>query len=523
MESQYKIFIVQFLKIGFLSVFAILLLVGAISYNLKNKKPENVYAGTGDNMNGFAWSGNVGLISFNSTNCDTDGDGTVESGEGTTGCPVVGTTIPNYGVKISEDASGIGILSGYAWADKDHLGWISFNRTDTGVPPSSAGYDPGSAYNVLAYVDSGNKLQGWARALAACDRSVPADDDCGDVGEGGAGANSGGWDGWIALGDTKPSVDPAYGVSLNTGTKEFNGFAYGSDVIDWMSFNKSNCDIDSNDFIDAGNCGGVDNSTIPIANYKVSTTFELNLAPNTPSVLNVSTVKPGGNSSYCSTIDSSQTYLTLTWEFTDPNTTSPNNQQSKYEIFGSYTNGSFVSLLTNNQTVNTGGTGTAQLLLSELKNQDKLGSSWYGKTLYWKVKVTDNATNSLFRKSTESGVSTFGPMPNREYPYVTFYSNPALDKIFASQDTQFSPDRFSSSDKTICYGSGSTPVACAVWSWNLMDATPSSSGNKEPIVKFSSSGSKIVTLKARDGGGYECTATRTINVGLSLPKIQEKK
>ena len=63
--------------------------------------PAAVSAGEDHNMSGYAWSSNIGWISFNCTNDDT--------------CSTV-----NYGVHKDED----GTIVGYAWSS--NIGWIRF-------------------------------------------------------------------------------------------------------------------------------------------------------------------------------------------------------------------------------------------------------------------------------------------------------------------------------------------------------------------------------------------------------------
>jgi hypothetical protein len=93
-----------------------------------------VSAGTIDSISGWLWSGSesisdavingnetgLGWISMNSSDCDTDGNGTID----TASCGTVGSPIANYGVNVP---SSNGTLSGYAWSE--HFGWISFNAT----------------------------------------------------------------------------------------------------------------------------------------------------------------------------------------------------------------------------------------------------------------------------------------------------------------------------------------------------------------------------------------------------------
>lgn len=144
------------------------------------KKAET---GLSDNVSGWAWSDNIGWISFNNT---TDGSAN------------------NYGVDISDT----GIFSGYAWSD--NIGWITFNRTDTGAPPGPPDY---GTYLAQVDLDSG-QVSGWARALSYGD----------------------GWDGWIKLRDTN------YGVLIDNNPasptyQQFSGWAWGDMVMGWISFN----------------------------------------------------------------------------------------------------------------------------------------------------------------------------------------------------------------------------------------------------------------------------------------------
>ena len=109
--------------------------------------PFVVSASTMDNMSGWAWSSNIGWVSFNCTNDNS-------------------CATSNYGVNKNIDNT----LTGYAWSS--NIGWIKFGGLD--------GF-PGSTGN--AKID-GNKMVGWVKALSA----------------------SGGWDGWISLSGTTYGV-----------------------------------------------------------------------------------------------------------------------------------------------------------------------------------------------------------------------------------------------------------------------------------------------------------------------------
>lgn len=70
----------------------------------------------------------LGWISMNSANCDSDSDGITDIGN-YPNCPT-GLSVTDYGVSIP---SADGNLSGYAWSE--NIGWISFNSDDlTGCP-----------------------------------------------------------------------------------------------------------------------------------------------------------------------------------------------------------------------------------------------------------------------------------------------------------------------------------------------------------------------------------------------------
>jgi len=148
-------------------------------------------AGTAHNVSGWAWSKNIGWISFNNT-----------TGGGAT----------NYGVHIDPVT---GNFSGYAWSE--NIGWITFNSAELAGCPSG----PCEAKVDLENCP-GNKcpVSGWARALA----------------------HGNGWDGWIKLRGTAVDGSP-YGVSIDMVTGEFSGWAWSDMVIGWISFNCNNPEI----------------------------------------------------------------------------------------------------------------------------------------------------------------------------------------------------------------------------------------------------------------------------------------
>ncbi len=127
---------------------------------------SQIFAGTANNVSGWAWSSNIGWISFNCTNRGT--------------CATV-----NYGVNIARDPGNpaIGNFSGYAWSA--NIGWIHF---------APAGPYPAAPHHSARVDLATGIVSGWARALA----------------------HDGGWAGWIKLRGTN------YGVSISTTTGEFS-------------------------------------------------------------------------------------------------------------------------------------------------------------------------------------------------------------------------------------------------------------------------------------------------------------
>jgi hypothetical protein len=147
-------------------------------------------AGVGDNVAGYAWSENIGWISFNCTNQLT--------------CESI-----DYGVHINP---ADGTFSGQAWSE--NIGWISFERTETGNPPTEPYSALGLTYTAKADLDSG-EVTGWARALSYGD----------------------GWDGWIKFnGDT-------YGVNISS-AGEFFGYAWSDMVIGWIDMSENGVTAD---------------------------------------------------------------------------------------------------------------------------------------------------------------------------------------------------------------------------------------------------------------------------------------
>ncbi|WKZ26617.1 MAG: hypothetical protein QY304_00765 [Candidatus Paceibacterota bacterium] len=170
-------------------------------------------AGATCTLTGFAWSGykdksGIGWIGFGPQN--------------------------NFRVVVDSD----GLLNGHAWigdntAVNDNgeevgaIGWVKFGGL-SGFPNGGGT----KAVNATLDWESG-KMSGWARACSA----APNPETCSGQG---AHPNAGGWDGWISLSGTTADGD-SYDVSWNSGTQQFEGYAWGSkEVAGWISFAGNN-------------------------------------------------------------------------------------------------------------------------------------------------------------------------------------------------------------------------------------------------------------------------------------------
>jgi hypothetical protein len=143
-----------------------------------------VHADSSQNVSGYAWSSNVGWISFNCSNDNSCGTA-------------------NYGLNIDSN----GNVSGNAWSSS--VGWISFNQT-SGCPEAGCTTTP-------HFDKTSGALTGWARACGGTENR-----DCTGA------SRTDGWDGWIKLAGT------SYGPVFSGIT--FAGYSWGSDVVGWLSW-----------------------------------------------------------------------------------------------------------------------------------------------------------------------------------------------------------------------------------------------------------------------------------------------
>ena len=183
-------------------IIILLLSAGLIFVKFVNAQPA-----TDATVSGFAWSSNIGWVSFQA---------------------------PLYQVTLTPS----GALTGHAWSS--NIGWIRMNPEIDATLPTSV-----SGRNIPARLDpSTGKIIGWARACSVFPNNTCSGTTMRPLEE------TGGWDGWISFDSGNVAGSPTYGVSYDSVTGKFSGYAWGATNLGWISF----CDeangycVKTNDF-----------------------------------------------------------------------------------------------------------------------------------------------------------------------------------------------------------------------------------------------------------------------------------
>jgi len=428
---------------------------------------KNVEAGCQSHkIFGYAWSENIGWISFSCGNCDNDFNGNLDGGSCGNGSSV------DYGVDVDQN----GILSGYAWSE--NIGWISFadfdgdgdvDENDKKILGSPCAPNCQAAVNLTT-----NEVSGWARALVAT-------------------SGSGGWNGWIKLKGTIAGGTP-YGVILNKNVNpnEFEKWAWGGDdnvqeaVIGWVSFNRVNCDTDKNGFSNGqGSCPAIGT---PISNYKVSAIFNF---PPTATDLKVVT------DNYCNCISeqnqecfgsTSNPPIILTWTFID----SDGDSQKFYQIQIN-NNSNFNSPLIDSNKVKSDSNSYTPLSLN------------FNTQYYWRVKVWDTNGNE----------SDWINGPNFKTDIRWPNTNFSFDPLSPPAEVQVN-----FTDESTCYNSDISNYICSTYNWNFGDGSISIDKGDTKHT-YSTSRDYYVVLKVTDQYNHMCPAIRKLKVTLPLPIWKE--
>ena len=179
------------IKKHFLIAFALVVAFGLLSFLPKNIVVVKAQQTT-HQLKGWGWSSNIGWISLSSANPEAGSGGA-------------------YNVTLSDS----GAFDGWAWSS--NIGWIKFAGDGTSAHP-----------NPVVNLNTGD-VTGWVRACAGT-----VNKDCTGA------SRTDGWDGWIHLSD--PIGHPTrnnngtQGITFNPTTGVFNGYAWGSDVVGWLTF-----------------------------------------------------------------------------------------------------------------------------------------------------------------------------------------------------------------------------------------------------------------------------------------------
>jgi len=431
------------------------------------------------NIYGWAWSDNIGWISFN---CDNP--------------ELLSCSTSNYRVGI--DSSGS--FSGYAWAGGGEnadsslvatIGWIKFDPPAdfatypvNGYPdadfPYSACLDlPGPGQDCDGVGDY--TVSGWARAYRAIEPG---------------GQTLGGWDGWIKLRGIW-----ANGVSLNNSPdpSEFEGWAWAGDVIGWISFNCFN----------KGVCGDSD--------YKVSTSS--NQLPNKSTDLEEKWRCCGGIPSVAK-----RTSLFLNWTYSDPN----GNPQAAYEVWvdesSDFSNPKFNNIVDPGPCLGSDCSYAVNLVDDDegdwLDIPPLPGGLVWATTYWWKVKVK-NSNNVWSNFSDPKSFIT----PNRASPIPNFILNPASPET--GEVVNFT-------DESKCYlfnGVADIEYDCdaggneITYEWDFDDGSPVSTFKGSTTHTYSDLGKRTVRLQVTDDlvglGLGMCYKEETIELKLPLPTWRE--
>ncbi|MEX0869938.1 MAG: hypothetical protein WDZ39_00740 [Candidatus Spechtbacterales bacterium] len=452
-------------------VLSILFFVGVFFYGVFFIYQDNfsAEASSHNNVSGWAWSSNVGWISFS---CENEG--------------TCGTS--DYGVDIDE---ANGNFSGYAWSN--NIGWISFERSETGDPPSN---DPGGGSGPIAQLDLSSGLaRGWARALVGMDD--PAD----------------GWDGWIRLSGQTGDDDP-YGVSLDLLSEDeckFTGWAWGDEVTGWTSFSSGSINHPTS----TEYAVMWDSTTAEI----LPQAFNLFVDVNTPDAVKEEADEPP--SPQCST------EMQFFWNYYEPGCgavdligyrlqVAPGPLLDAQSAFDNFDNSGDISGLQFDSgnvtsTATTRRVTVADPAFPENDNgqADGSGTLAFNSEYYWRVRTisTDEDDNVYY------SAWSYEPdpiIPNQPRPFTT-PSHPLPNADFIYNPVPPSQGEQTWFTNRTTFATGGFEDLTDPWFWEFPGATPATSTDDgydpDPIeVVFNKFGFQSVTLTARDGALEEMGA-----------------
>lgn len=143
-------------------------------------------------LDGFAWSSNIGWISLN---CSNDSN----------------CATSDYKVTINADRT----ITGWGWSS--NIGWVKFGGLSSF--PTGGGTTAENARLTGTYPNL--TWNGWARACSGTSGGT-----CATMTNN---PEAGAWDGWIALRGTNHAITSNMALGMNT-----NSYAWGSEVVGWI-------------------------------------------------------------------------------------------------------------------------------------------------------------------------------------------------------------------------------------------------------------------------------------------------
>jgi hypothetical protein len=519
------------------------------------------------NLMGWAWSENIGWISLNSVNCNTDGDGKYEGASEDiqpvpANCPTSGPAY-NYGVYLPRfDAEGDPVgdpnysdyFKGYAWSDK--IGWIKFNPVS---PPGGTNCMYQSAARLGA-----SEVFGFIRACAGAENA-----DC----TGGTNPNAGGWDGWICMSGVTLAGQP-YEVTYESFTKEFKGWAWGGGgtsnqnaVVGWISFNCKDRKICSttNQICDFNtDCPGGEtcvaqqadgDTACTISDYKV--TYQPSNFEPTASNAKITGTDYCTKSGDLNGVQKGQ--VSFSWDYTDfegdyherywlqiatdPTFTNkvidcqvPTHPLIKVDPNVPHLMTSGVDVVSsnsdeyNNRCNDGGELGTRKLAIS----YDD-GSYHY----YWQVaskECQDPPACTTGNWSTDWAVwdvdGSPGPDSFTTHTHASPWPDFSWDPLYPAV---YQPVTFTDtiSPHTTTFYDGTSPTDCQTdpnstnchYKWEFVDPPSTIEGDggdyRTATHAFESAGTKSVKFTARDSDSFQCPVSLPVQVGLPLPQWKE--
>ena len=362
-----------------LSCITLFSLVILIAINSSGIETTNA-AGHQKKIYGWAWAATneaanfgVGWIKF--SNCDS---------------PPNQTNCPGSAFGVVVDMTN-GNLSGHAWSN--NVGWVSFNRSETGNPPNPPGNDPGNGSGPIAKVNlTSGVFQGWGRVLAAC--GTVGSNPCISNGPGPA-ANTGGWDGWLHLADNSlhqsgPSFPPPYrGVTYDPLTRKIDGYAWGG-VLGWIQFNKVVLGEETSAFF---NYGLSNNGNVAVATggtsppVKIKKTYISGVTE--PVVISIISLPPGITATIQDPTSCSPTCEVNIIFTAAPGT--PAGGPHTISVNG-ISSGSHVQQATNFQLTVTGGGGGGTLSVNCSVDPGSLPPYYVNNTVRWQAEISGGQT-----------------------------------------------------------------------------------------------------------------------------------